>query len=55
MKKHLISIIKYILVFVLLIALFNGALYLTSSFSSDLIYKNSLKSAEILVEEGRIL
>ena len=51
MKNILLTIAKFIAIFICLNILYNALLYLSCSFSSDFIYDNCLKSAYKLKEQ----
>jgi len=50
--KYFLKTVNYVLIFVLLIAIYNFLLYATSLFPSSLIYENCVKSAEQMKKEG---
>jgi len=54
MKKILNKILYYLLIFFLMISIFNVLLYLVCSFNSKLLYHNVLSSYEVLREQGLI-
>ena len=46
------KIVKYIIIYIILIVFFIGLLSLTSSFSSEKLYENVKISSSVLLEEG---
>jgi len=52
MKKIFFNIIKYLLTLLSLIVFYNVSMYLVCSFSSELIYNNTLKSSKEMLIEG---